>query len=71
MKKPSLIDRIMHFDRFDTERYQKYLEARNSDLKTIKRKELPKEENNTLELLQIALYFILLCLTIIFLYRIA
>ena len=71
MKKPSLLDRIMHFDRFDTERYQKYLEARNSDLKTIKRKELPKEENNTLELLQIALYFILLCLIIIFLYKIA
>ena len=82
MKRPNLIDRIMHFDRFDTERYQKYLEARNKDLKTTNLNELQKKENerikiigkawdDSLELIQVVLYFILLTLLVIFLYKVA
>jgi hypothetical protein len=72
----------MHFDRFDTERYQKYLEARNNDLKTTNLNELHKKENerikiigkawdDSLELIQVVLYFILLTLLVIFLYKVA
>jgi hypothetical protein len=72
----------MHFDRFDTERYQKYLEARNKDLKTTNLNELQKKENerikiigkawdDSLELIQVVLYFILLTLLVIFLYKVA
>ena len=58
------------------------LEARNNDLKTTNLNELQKKENerikiigkawdNSLELIRVVLYFILLTLLVIFLYKAA
>lgn len=71
MKRPNLIDRIMFFDRFDTDKYNEFLEARKVK-EHIEPEEIEFKNNyGCLQLIQIALYFILLCLVIILLYRIA
>ena len=71
MKRPNLIDRIMFFDRFDTNKYNEFLEARKVK-EPIEAEEIEFKNNyGCLQLIQIALYFILLCLVIILLYRIA
>jgi hypothetical protein len=64
MKRPSLLDRIMHFDRFDTERYQKYLEARREHIEIEDDEEYQNQGKGCLNAIQLALYFILLGLVI-------
>ena len=61
----------MFFDRFDTNKYNEFLEARKVK-EPIEPEEIEFKNNyGCLQLIQIALYFILLCLVIILLYRIA
>ena len=69
MKKPNLIDRIMFFDRFDTDKYTEFLEAR----KVKEPIDIEEEDFNygygCLRLIQLLLYFILLSLVMFGIYK--
>jgi len=69
MKRPNLIDRIMFFDRFDTDKYTEFLEAR----KVKKVIEMEEDEFNynygCLRLIQLFLYFLLLSLVMFGVYK--
>lgn len=69
MKRPNLIDRIMFFDRFDTDKYNEFLEAR----KVKQPIEIEEDEFNynygCLRLIQLFIYFILLLLVMFVIYK--
>jgi len=71
MKRPNLIDRIMFFDRFDTDKYTEFLEARKVKEPIEAEKVEFKSNYGCLQMIQAFLYFILLSLVIIFLYILA
>jgi len=69
MKRPNLIDRIMFFDRFDTDKYTEFLEARKVK-EPIEPEKVEFESNyGCLQMIQTLLYIVLLLLVIVALYK--
>ena len=64
MKRPNLLDRIMFFDRFDTDKYNEFLEARKEHIEVEVDEEYKNQGKGCLNSIQLALYFILLGLVI-------